>query len=65
MKATLRGRVSSIEMNQALGVITNVRVDSSAGMVCIYKPDEWDDPAAVKALLGEQVTVTVEVARDR
>ena len=65
MKATLRGRVSSIEMNQALGVITNVRVDSSAGMVCVYKPDAWDDPTAIKALLGEQVTVTVEVARDR
>ena len=65
MKATLRGRVVSVEINQALGYITNVRVDSSAGMVCIYKPDGWDDPAGIKALLGEQVAVTVEVTHDR
>ena len=66
MKATLRGRVVSVEMNQALGCITNVRIDSKDGMVCIYKPDAWwNEPAEIKALLGEQVTVIVGVTHDR
>jgi len=62
MTARLTGRVVEVSCDQGLGCPKNLRIDSANGMVCIFKPDVWHhDSAYLYALVGKEVTVTVDV----
>ena len=62
MKAILQGRVVETAVDQGTGALKSVRIDSNCGMIQIFKPDAWLD--IEPHLLGEPVTVTIEVRHD-
>ena len=62
MMARMTGRVTGVRFEQGTGVAIEVRVDTQYGNITVYKPDVWmETPEQLRALLGENVTVSVTV----